>query len=197
MPGGRQEAALRILGVETRLDGVAGQRDLLLGERQRFTRRDSELPLDQIEPRDHFGDRMLHLKTGVHLHEIEGALLIHQELDRARVGVPDRGRDAHRRGAERRALLTAERRRRRFLEHLLVAPLHRAVALEQMDHVALVIAEHLHLDVARRREIALEQHALVAERRQRLAARPFERRAEVIRARDHAHALAAAARPPP
>ena len=91
--GGRQEAALRILGVQPRLDGVAGQRDLLLGERQRFTRRDSELPLDQIEPRDHFGDRMLDLKTRVHLHEIESALLIHQELDRARVGIPDRRRD--------------------------------------------------------------------------------------------------------
>ena len=72
--GGRQEAALRILGVQPRLDGVAGQRDLLLGERQRFTRRDSDLPLDQIEPGDHFGDRMLHLQAGVHLHEIESAV---------------------------------------------------------------------------------------------------------------------------
>ena len=175
-PGGRQEAALRILGVEARLDGVAGQRDLLLGQRQRLARRDPELPLDQIEPGDHLGDRMLDLKTRVHLHEIERAALIHQELDRAGVGVPDRRREAHRRGAERRALLAAERRRRRLLEHLLVAPLHRAVALEQMHHVAVVVAEHLHLDVARRLEVALEQHALVAERRQRLAPRPFERR---------------------
>jgi hypothetical protein len=38
--------------------------------------------------------------------------------------------------------------RRRFLDHLLVAALQRAVALEQMHSIAVRVAEHLHLDMA-------------------------------------------------
>ena len=74
-----------------------------------------------------------------------------------------------------------------------MAPLHRAVALEQMHDLAVAVAEHLHLDVPRRLEVALEQHALVAERRLRFASCSFERGGEIIRPSDHAHALAAAA----
>ena len=37
----------------------------------------------------------------------------------------------------------------RFLDHLLVAALEGAVALEQVDDVALAVGEDLHLDVAR------------------------------------------------
>ena len=33
------------------------------------------------------------------------------------------------------------------------------VALEQMDDVAVVVAEHLHLDVARREDVLLDQRA--------------------------------------
>ena len=107
--------------------------------------------------------------------------------------VVDRARKPHRRRPESRALLRADAGCRRLLEHLLMTPLHRAVALEQMHDLAVAVAEHLHLDVPRRLEVALEQHALVAERRVRLASRSFERGGEIVWPRDHAHALAAAA----
>ena len=42
-----------------------------------------------------------------------------------------------------------EVRRRRALDHLLVAPLHRAVALEQVHELAVAVAQDLHLDVPR------------------------------------------------
>ncbi len=55
------------------------------------------------------------------------------------------------------------------------------------------VGEHLHLDVARRRDVFLDQHARVAERRFPLARRAFERGIELGVLVDAAHAFAAAA----
>jgi hypothetical protein len=63
-----------------------------------------------------------------------------------------------------RALRRVERGRGRFFQHLLVAALQRAVALAQMDRVAVAVAEHLNLDVARIAEIFLDIDGVVAER---------------------------------
>ena len=73
-----------------------------------------------------------------------------KELDRAGARVVGRFRERDRRFRQRRAQFGRHARRRSLLDHLLVPPLQRAVALEQMHHVAVGIAEHLHLDVARR-----------------------------------------------
>ena len=52
----------------------------------------------------------------------------------------------------------------RFLNHLLVPTLHRAVALTQIDGVAVLIGEHLDFDVARVLEEFLHVHRWIAER---------------------------------
>ena len=70
----RQEARVRILGVDARLDRVAVDRELVLRLRQRLAGRDAQLPFDEIEPGDHLGDRMLDLQPRVHLHEVERAV---------------------------------------------------------------------------------------------------------------------------
>ena len=44
-----------------------------------------------------------------------------------------------------------------------MAALHRAVALEQVDAVALGVAKDLDLDVARALHVLLDQHRVVAE----------------------------------
>ena len=54
--------------------------------------------------------------------------------------------------------------RRRFLDHLLVAALHRAVAFAEVDRVALAVGQHLDLDVARVLEEFLHVDHVVAER---------------------------------
>jgi hypothetical protein len=51
----------------------------------------------------------------------------------------------------------------RFLDHLLVAALHRAVALAQIDRVAVLVGEHLDFDVARVLEELLHVHRGVVE----------------------------------
>jgi hypothetical protein len=117
---------------------------------------------------------MLDLEPRVHFHEPDAvgaqpSRRVGDELDRARADIVDRLRRLHRRAAHRRARRLVHAGRGRFLDHLLVAALERAVALEQVDDIAVAVAEHLHLDVARREDIFLDQHAVVAERGRRLA----------------------------
>ena len=135
---------------------------------------------------------MLDLQARVHLHEVERAIL-GDELDGAGADIADRARGGAGRLAHRAAPVGVHARRRRLLDHLLMAPLDRAVALEQRDHIAVRVGEHLDLDVPRARQVAFDQHAIVAERRLRLAARERERRVEILGALDDPHALAAAA----
>jgi hypothetical protein len=59
-------------------------------QRQRLAGGDAQLPFDQILAGDHFGDRVLDLQAGVHFHEVERAVLIGDELDRAGADVADR-----------------------------------------------------------------------------------------------------------
>ena len=44
---------------------------------------DPQLPFHKINTSGRLSDRMLHLKSGVHLHEIEILVAIHHELDRS------------------------------------------------------------------------------------------------------------------
>ena len=75
-----------------------------------------------------------------------------------------------------------------------MAALDRAFALEQMDDIAMRIAEHLDLDMARFLDVFFEEETRIAEARFGLAAGQAKAFGELgIVARD-AHALAAAAR---
>jgi hypothetical protein len=191
--GRRQEVVRGILGVEPRLESVSGERDLGLRQREPFALRDEDLPAHEVEPRDRLGHRVLHLEASVHLEEVEGARLVDDELDRAGADVADRfgGRDggAAHAGAER----GIDRRGRRLLDDLLVAALDRALALAQVDHVAVGVAEDLDLDVTGRVEVPLDQQRAVAEGALGLAARGRERLGEGRLVANDAHALAATA----
>ena len=86
-----------------------------------------------------------------------------------------------------------DERRRRFLDHLLVAALDRAFALVQVEDVAVLIAEDLDLDVARVEDELLDEHAVIAERVQPLALGRFKALAHVLLGIGQPHPLAAAA----
>ena len=90
---------------------------------------------------------MLHLHTRVHLDEDVVAALIDKEFHGARAFVIDVLTELHRILADAVTQLGIQRRRRRNLDHLLVAALHRAVTLEEVHHIALAIGQNLHLDV--------------------------------------------------
>ena len=57
-----------------------------------------------------------------------------------------------------------EVRRRGDLDDLLMPALHRAIALEQMDEVAVLVAEQLHFDVPGAADELFEEHVGDAER---------------------------------
>ena len=115
---------------------------------------------------------MLDLQARVHLEEVELAVVGDEELDGAGVGVADAARRGDRGGGQAVAQRRGHRRRRGFLDDLLVPALDRALALAEVHDGAVLVGEDLDLDVARPLEVALEEDAAVAERRQRLARRP-------------------------
>ncbi len=71
--------------------------------------------------------------------------------------------------------------------------LQRALALAEVNHVAVRVGQHLDLDMARPRDQALDEHALVAEPGLRLAARALQRRVELVGRIHDPHAAPAAA----
>ena len=144
--------------------------------------RNANLLLDDVDAGHHLGDRMLDLDARVHFHEEEVALLVHQELEGAGVGVLHGARRVGDDAAHLAADLVGDRDRRRLFEQLLMPALDRALALAQVHDVAVVIAEHLELDVARRVEVLLDVDVADAERRFGLALRGLERVRQIRRA---------------
>src|SRR6185503_15707565 len=136
---------------------------------------------DEVAAGDELRHRMLDLEAGVHLEEEEGAAVREEELARPGALVADGLRDPERRVGEAAAGRRADGRRRRLFEDLLVAALDRAVALAEMDAVAVAVEQELDLDVARSLDQPLEDEPVVAERGQRLA--PSSREAFLERGR--------------
>ena len=92
---------------------------------------------------------MFHLQPRVDLQEVERPRVgVQHEFHCARRAVAHRPRQPHRRVAERGAGGAVQPGGGGFLDHFLVAPLCRTVALAQGHHLATAIAEDLHLDVA-------------------------------------------------
>ena len=134
------------------------------GAVQRMALRDQNLRAHQVDARDDFRDRVLHLDARVHLDEEPFVRVeIEQELHRARVVVTDlrwQSSPPRRTSSSRTCGSSADRRR--DLHHLLMTPLHRAIALVQMQHVAVLVAEHLHLDVLGARNIFFQENRRIA-----------------------------------
>ncbi len=168
-PRRRQEAVVGVFRVDAAFDGVR----LRVEQRVRIqveplASRDANLPLHQVDARHHLGDRVLDLQARVHLQEVERSVLVEQEFDRAGVGVTHRFRNRRRGRRHAPPELRRDRQRRALFDDLLVTPLDRALALDERQHGAVMIAEQLHFDVARRHDPALEIHRTVTECRLRL-----------------------------
>ena len=150
-------------------------------ERQRLAGGDADPGLDDVDAGRHLGHAVLDLHARVHLQEVvlpptsspsigAGAAVV----DRARRLDGDRADPlAHRR-------IDDPRRRRGLLDQLLVAALHRAVALAEVDDVAVGVGHHLDLDVARIGQVALEVDRRVAEEALALARGALEGVRELV-----------------
>ena len=195
----RQEVIARVLGRDAALERVAARghvrlladADLLV--KQRIALGNQNLRTHQINAGQLLGDRVLDLNARVHLNKVVVAGLVHQKLDRARGHIAHMPRDFDCVRIQAGPQLLGYAPRGRKLDHLLVAALERAVALEQMDDIAVLVTQHLHLDVLGLDEELLNKDILVAERLLRLALDLREVDADILRAVTAAHAAAAAA----
>src|SRR5208282_2996278 len=86
-----------------------------------------------------------------------------------------------------------EQRARRFLDDLLVAALDRALALAEINNVAVLVAQHLDFDVARIGDEFFDEDAIIAEARFRLGARAGKVFRHLAFGEGDTHAFAAAA----
>src|ERR1039458_520767 len=161
---------------------------------QLFARRDHDLALYQVHVRDHFRDGMLHLDTRIHLDKIKPMLLIHEEFDGPGIVVADLAERLADDVPDFLAQLGRHPHRRRLLQQFLVAPLNRALAFSQADDVAVLVAQHLELDVARVHDIALQVKVAVAEGGRRLRLRLPVETGQFVFIAYNAHAPPPAAR---
>ena len=167
---------------------------VVLPDAQRDVGRDVELFRDEVEAGHELGDGMLHLQPRVHLHEPELAVAVQQELHRSRVAVarPRNGLgDLSAKGIARRRV---DRRRRRFLDELLVFALDRALALAEVHGFAVGVGQDLEFDVPTGLDQLLEVEGRVAEGLLRLEGRLGEARLEHPLVVATPHATSAATR---
>jgi hypothetical protein len=123
---------------------------------------------------------------------IELAVLV-EEFEGAGAAVADLAAGVGAALADAVAQLGGQFGRRRFLDDLLVAPLHRAVALAEEHRVLVLVGQHLDLDVARVLEEFLHVHRGVAEGGERLGARHGDRVQQRGFGMHNSHAAPAAA----
>ena len=106
---------------------------------------------------------MLHLQPRVHFEEVEVLLLVDQKLDRARIRIVSGLCHADGDLAHPVSHVGIDYGRGSLFQHFLMTPLQRTLALAQIDRVAVLIRQHLHLDVAGIDDGLLDVNLAVAE----------------------------------
>ena len=153
-----------------------------------------QLPPHDVDAGDLLGDGVLHLDPRIDLNEEELSRVgIDEKLHRAGVLVAGRAADGQRRLADRIPRLRGQVGGGGEFHHLLVPPLHRAVALEEVDEVAVQVAEQLHLDVPGPLDELLHEDGRRAEGRLAFPLRALEGHGEFVLAANHSHAAATTA----
>ena len=191
------EVVARIFGGDPGLDGKATQFDifLTLDADQRVIQAhpfgDPDLGLHQIAHGHHFGHRVLDLDPRIGLDEVEILLLVHQKLDGAGIDIIDRANNLQRQIADFLAFLAGEIGRRRQFDDLLMPPLDRAVPLEIMHDVAVLIPHDLDFDVLGILQVFFQKDRGVAESGQGLGGGRFEAFQQFLLIAGHPHATAA------
>ena len=171
---------------------MASDDHFILLDGQRLASCNTQLLFDQVNAGDHFGNRVFYLNTGVHFNEVELAVF-EQELEGARSAVADIHTGFRATFADVATQFRGDARRRRFLDHFLVATLHGAVTLCQIDSVTLTVRQYLDLDVARIFQVFLHVDHVVIESRFRFRFGHGDRLRQFGVATHNAHTATAAA----
>ena len=125
---------------------------------------DEDLGAHDVDAGDDLGDGVLDLDARVDFNEIPVVgFRIEEEFDGARAVVIRFTREPDGGLGDGVAHIGGERYGGRDFDDLLMAALDRTIAFEEVDDVAVPVAEDLHLDVARAADEAFEEDGSVAE----------------------------------
>jgi len=181
------------------LQSMTAQRDVILaGQSCRLGHRralgDSDLGANDVDPGHLLGNRVFDLDPRIDLDEIELVCVhIHQEFDGAGTTIIRMPGDLETHFTDLGPFGVAEIGRRRTLDDLLVAPLHRTVAFVQMQDLPVMITENLDFDMARPLDHLFQITLAVAEGGFRLATAFKHLVFQLIQRQDRPHSAAAAA----
>ena len=196
-----RELVFRVLSCDPALNGAADARHLLL-RRQMDLRaaqgaplRDQYLRAHQVHPRDYFGDGVLDLDARVDFDEKPAApVQVVEELDSAGVVVLDGPGQGHSRLAQVLAHRVVQAAGGGDLDDFLMPALHGAIALMEMRHGAVLVAQYLHFNVLGARDVFLQENRRVAEGAARFALRFVQQMRQVGGTMHHAHPASAPAK---
>ena len=161
-PGRGLEVACRVFGIQAHLD--AGAVWLWRLECQDVAARELHHPRHQVDACDLLRHAVFDLQPGVDLEEVEGlGVRIEHELHRTGGAIVHRLAQQHRGALQRLAGGRGQVRCRRLFDHLLIAPLRRAVAFAQGHDLSAAVAEDLDFDMARALHELLDEQAGVLE----------------------------------
>ena len=147
----------------------------------------------KIDAVKQFCNAVLNLQTQIHFHEPEMSALVEQKFQRAESDVADGFDSSADVFDEGVAHFRGDSWRRRFFDELLMAQLHRTIALAEADDVAIFIGEDLKFHVARRIHTFFQIERTVAKSRAALRFRCRKNLLQLLWRSDHANA----ATPPP
>ncbi len=109
---------------------------------------------------------MLHLKTGVHLEEIEVPVFINDKFDRTRAAVIHSLRQGNRLLPHLLAGCFVQKRTWRFFNNLLITPLNGAFTFTHINRI-LAVSKHLNFDVAWLGHKLFDEDAIITKTRLR------------------------------
>ena len=133
--------------------------------REFLTSSNPEHMFHQILSSYHFCDGMLHLKTCVHLQEIEVLMLITQELHSTSRAIIHSLSHHTSLFTHCSTCLLIQQNRRRFFHHLLITTLDRTFTFRECTVVAILISQYLNLDVTRFFNVLLNEHTIITKGR--------------------------------
>jgi hypothetical protein len=196
----RRKLLQRIFGRDAALHRVAAwsdavlERHAALGRSDRDPLGDTDLRLDEIDPRYHLGDRVLDLDTRIDFYEV--ILLrvdVDEELDGTGVVVVDRRRKRQSGLRHTAREFRREIAGRSLFEYFLVPSLDRTVTFAELYYRAVRVAENLDFDVARARHVHIDVQIVATESGFGFLARGRQELAHLLSALQYAHAATAAA----
>ena len=190
-PGAWPEIIERIFRVDAAFHGVGVGK--IIFAYNGFAGGNFDLFFDQIVVNDLLRHRVFHLDAGIHFHEIEIAVFVHQKLDGAHAFIINALAGFYCSIAHFLPQFVGHERRRAFFYQFLVAALDGAVAFRQVNHFAVLVAHNLKFDVARFFDVFFDVDAVVAERRFGFLAGIVPVVLKILRFPDDAHPFPAAA----